>query len=82
MATEHLVQNGNYYGYPPCCIESFVQNFLQHCQTDKQVKAGKYTGFIPCVKHAEEILEGKIKLEDLILSTRKHSKPFLLATCG
>jgi hypothetical protein len=53
---------GKFYGYPDCCIYDFVNKI----RTKEQIKASKYSGFIPCVKHAEEILAKKIKIEDLI----------------
>ena len=53
---------GKFYGYPDCCISDFINKI----KTDKQKKASRHSGFIPCLKHAEEILAKKIKLEDLI----------------
>jgi hypothetical protein len=74
----HMYKTGDYYGYPRCCIKEFMETFYTFGKrTDKQKKASNGLGFIPCVKHAEEILEGKIKVEDLILPTRKHTTPFL-----
>jgi len=58
---------GIYYGYPQCCIDSFFDPFVPAFMRDpiqREVAAG--TGFFPCVKHANEVAEGKIKLEDLI----------------
>jgi len=40
-----------------------------------QLLASK-NGFVLCLKHAKMIVDGKIKIEDLILSTRKHPRPF------
>lgn len=77
MATEHLLHNGNYYGYPLCCIKAFIEQFpnkFANC-TEIQQKAAR-NGFVPCVKHAEQIVEGKLKVEELILPTRKHPRPF------
>mgnify|MGYP006282196489 CR=1 FL=1 len=70
-------QTGDYYGYPRCCQDGFYE-FLacKNKRSSDQRKAGNGTGFIPCVKHTEEILTGKLKLEDLILPTRQHPKPF------
>lgn len=66
-------QTGKYYGYPKCCIDAFANNF--DSITDDQKIAGKGTGFIPCPQHTEMILDGKIKLEDLI-KNRAHKHPF------
>ena len=55
-------KTGKFYGYPDCCII----NFINKIRTKEQIKASRYTGFMPCVKHAKEILAKKIKLEDLI----------------
>jgi hypothetical protein len=70
-----MYTTGDYYGYPRCCTKEFMETFYKQ-KTIEQQKAGNGTGFLPCVKHAEEILAGKIKLTDLILPTRKHPKPF------
>ncbi len=70
-------QTGDYYGYPRCCQNDFYEILCRKKdKTEEQQKAGNGTGFLPCVKHTEEILTEKIKLEDLILPTRKHPKPF------
>ena len=68
---------GNYYGYPKCCIDNFVHNFPLHFKQrpEEQQKTAK-NGFIPCSNHANQILAGKIKIEDVILPTRKESRPF------
>lgn len=70
-------QTGDYFGYPRCCQNEFYEILCKtKDKTEKQQKAANGTGFIPCVKHTEEILTGKLKIEDLILPTRKHPKPF------
>ena len=76
MAEAVLLEKGKYYGYPMCCIQAFIKTYPTNSVTSDQIKASKYTGFIPCVKHTEEILAGKIQLEHLILPTRLHPKPF------
>ena len=38
-------------------------------------KASNKTGFIPCKHHAEEIVNGNLRIEDLI-KNRKHDQPF------
>jgi hypothetical protein len=76
MAEAVLLDKGKYYGYPMCCIQAFIQTYPTNSVTNAQVIVSEYTGFIPCVKHTEEILARKIQLEDLILPTRQHPKPF------
>lgn len=82
MSDQHFISNGNYFGYPKCCINSFVYPIKKYGyiilwsdRSELQKKVSK-NGFIPCKKHAKMILEGKLKIEDLILPTRKHEKPF------
>ncbi len=73
----YMYKTGDYYGYPRCCQKEFYETFYNlGKRTEDQRKAGNGSGFVPCVKHAEEILTGKIKLEDVILPTRKHPKAF------
>jgi hypothetical protein len=71
--------HGHFYGYPPCCIDFFQQalakklKFKDFPLTQQQAAAH---GFVPCEHHAEQILLGKIKIQDIILSTRRCQKPF------
>ncbi len=76
MTEAFLLEKGKYYGYPMCCIQAFIKTYPTNSVTEAQVRASKYTGFIPCVKHTEQILAGILQLEDLILPTRQHPKPF------
>ncbi len=74
-AHRHWRSMGEYYGYPTCCIEEFLQ---KNKVIDRSVEQERVSGsgFVPCHAHAVAILERKIKIEDLILSSRKHPKPF------
>lgn len=63
---------GEYYGYPKCCIEHFCSNIIK---TDEQKIVAKSQGFIPCPDCTKRILDGEIKLEDLI-KDRKCEFPF------
>jgi hypothetical protein len=75
--TDHLWHNGLYYGYPQCCIDNFIETYKKiQKRTDEQERAHMSTGFIPCHKHALEIIAGQRTLESLILPTRKHNRPF------
>jgi len=64
---------GEYYGYPKCCIDSFMernQDKRKVREASKGREVSRRTGFIPCDKHAEEILRGSICIEDLIIDRK------------
>lgn len=74
---------GNYYGYPSCCTDQFCTEGIMHPLTfrlldrDNRTEASKGLGFMPCDKHAKQILDGKITLESLIDNKkRKCPSPF------
>jgi hypothetical protein len=81
FSSDHMVQNGHFYGYPECCIQEFVEPFQKGKsgkwwdRSQVQIDARKH-GFIPCKAHAEEILQGRIRIEQLIQPTRKCTKKF------
>ncbi len=52
-----------------------VQNTKFNEISIERQRATKH-GFVPCQRCAQNILEGKMKLEDCILATRKCPKPF------
>jgi hypothetical protein len=74
---------GEYYGYPKCCVNHFVDNILYGKKSilEYQKKyvnnyeVSKHTGFIPCTRHTNLILKNKMCLEDLIRN-RKCKKKF------
>ena len=68
-------KRGLHYGYPICCIESFSSKLGGIPFNDTQLTVSKYR-FIPCRFHSILIKNGKIKIEELIESTRKESIPF------
>jgi len=68
---------GKELGYPECCINEFCQQppiLLKNSKPTKEDKRrykagflnGEFTGFIPCIEHSKKIIQGEIKLEDLI----------------
>lgn len=68
---------GHQLGYPKCCIDAFcaqppllMQLMGPTEEDDARYKAshmdGKYTGFIPCIEHAKQVLSGEVQLSDLI----------------
>lgn len=64
-------QLGEYYGYPKCCIDEFFERRSCDRNTVKITYktcflASKQSGFVPCKKHAEDIVNKKITLGDLI----------------
>lgn len=84
---EQNFQIGELMGYPNCCIKEFcdqppslMKNKLPTQNDKKRFKAahinGVWSGFIPCVKHANLILSKKIKLSDLIKNRSKDLPPF------
>ncbi len=78
--TDHLYINGRYYGYPECCIETFVELFNKHPRSRERHFACKIVGYIPCASCADKILEGTVRVEDLVSevnSRRNCEKPFI-----
>lgn len=85
MSLDLFKHYGDYFGYPLCCVEEFIRFqkngvILSWKLRPIEQQETARNGFIPCVKHAKEILEGKIRIEDLISIERKHPKPFLRMT--
>ena len=72
--------NGEYFGYPNCCIKSFhvmLQKRLLFKDINEVRRNAAKNGFIPCLNCAKKIVAGKIKIEDLILPTRECPRPFI-----
>jgi hypothetical protein len=78
---------GKELGYPECCIKEFCVQppvLLKYQKPSKddhlRFKAahlnGKFTGFIPCVEHAKQIVQGKITLASLITNRSPEFGPF------
>lgn len=61
---------GLYFGYPKCCILDYYDNYsfeTNKINCDKICKkASGRTGFIPCYLHAKDIIDKKIKIDNLI----------------
>ena len=67
---------GEYYGYPKCCIESFIYNVVTNKPPSRtQKKASGRTGFIPCSYCSWKIKTNKVTLTGLI-SNRRSCNPF------
>lgn len=68
--------NGILMGYPECCINSFCDQPLEE-RTENQHKIGELRfGFIPCITHANSVINGDITLESLITNRDSSLKPF------
>jgi hypothetical protein len=83
--TEENKPIGELLGYPECCIREFCQQppiILQSTAASEDDKIryqaacinGKFTGFIPCIAHARQIVNGKIRLQDLIDLTKRDNR--------
>jgi hypothetical protein len=78
---------GKAFGYPECCIKEFCEQppalLKSRVPTRDDYKRfeashidGQYTGFIPCSRHAKEILAGIIALPSLIKNRDGNIGPF------
>jgi len=73
QTTEHRYELlGKYYGYPKCCIDSFIDDTKR---TQSQIYVDKGLGFIPCNNCATKIMNGENTIEQLI-KNRIFSKVF------
>ena len=69
---------GKYFGYPKCCIKSFIDRVEAEeykMPSRIQQKVCKGTGFVPCSYCAWKVLSKQCTLKDLIVN-RKHRVPF------
>jgi hypothetical protein len=84
--TEQNTPLGIELGYPECCIVDFCTKpplFMELNEPTKddikQYHAGcidgKFTGFIPCKEHAEQILNNEITIDSLISKNRNKMFP-------
>jgi hypothetical protein len=62
---QHLKLAGKFYGYPSCCIKSFISTSIPN-RTASQLLVHNGSGFIPCPECAEKIIMGQTTLEQLI----------------
>jgi len=85
----HLEEIGVAFGYPTCCIQSFLTRSATILETGIrepvhpfQAKMGNSTGFIPCRAHAMMIWEHatdrqkQIQFTKTILGRRRYPLPF------
>jgi hypothetical protein len=73
----HFIVMGTYYGYPVCCIKSFVTNgsWATRCQFPRAPWNG--TGFIPCLDCARHKARNFNRfVNEVILKNRISATPF------
>lgn len=60
-------KQGEYFGYPKCCIKSFIGFISGKKERDPiQIQAAHPEGFVPCKTHAKQILKKKVRVVDLL----------------
>ena len=73
-----ICNDGLFYGYPLCCILYYYHNYsfdtLKLNCDEICLKASNDTGFIPCLIHSEEIINGDVNINDLIDYNIRSSK--------
>lgn len=80
---------GRECGFPECCINAFCNqppvllqlvgpNSQDHARFKAAKINGKFTGFIPCYKHAVQINSGAITLQSLVNNRNPKLPPFPL----
>lgn len=57
---------GEYFGYPQCCIDHFIEEKDTSQQKNSKKDIHKNYGFIPCDECCKRIRSGEIKIDDLI----------------
>ena len=71
-----LRNNGEYFGYPKCCIDYFILGKYKSEELILLLEKIDSKGFLPCPSHCLKILNNEIIIESLI-QNRKHNKPFI-----
>jgi hypothetical protein len=70
-----MYETGKYYGYPNCCINDFVLRMCndQPCEPIQEL-AGKYSGYVPCIKCSKKIDLHRFSIEQIIKNRKCKSK--------
>jgi len=64
---KNIYKNGIYYGYPKCCINSYISHHYNETSfTHIQLCVSSGTGFIPCLRHAEYLCARNMNIETII----------------
>jgi hypothetical protein len=66
--------NGEYFGYPQCCIDFFIKRGVAILNRDfnntklspEHESLSIKTGFVPCTSCAEKVINKEVKITDLI----------------
>lgn len=78
---DFYTKKGEYFGYPNCCIDSFinmVNSNKDFSDLPEVQKKHNREGFTPCEKCCTKIERGEIKIENLIdYSKRVCETPFM-----
>jgi len=75
---KNIYKEGIYYGYPKCCINSYIVNHF-NCKsfTHVQLCVSAGTGFIPCIQHAENLHKENMHIHTIIRKREcPHAFPF------
>lgn len=60
-------KQGEYFGYPKCCIKSFIKYMSgKSKRVPIQNQASHPEGFVPCKEHAIQIIKKNVKVKDLL----------------
>lgn len=66
------LKQGEFFGYPKCCVNSFIKYLSgKGKRTQLQYTTAHPEGFVPCHKHAKQIHKGEIGIKDII---QKHKR--------
>jgi hypothetical protein len=70
------IKNGLYYGYPECCIVTFIQNFTQGnfkaFSSRKHLEGLDGHGFIPCIICHSKLASG-LSIHKLLVNRKHHN---------
>jgi len=62
-----LNKQGEFFGYPKCCVKSFVKYVTgKGKRTRIQSSTAHPEGFVPCEPHAKRIHRGEINVKEII----------------
>jgi hypothetical protein len=79
---EILIENGEYYGYPACCVAEFCKLGLKSDAKRKVHRRGVPwwdTGFLPCASCRPFAMRNFARfVAERIAPNRKHDRPFPL----
>lgn len=67
MFYKTIYNNGIYYGYPKCCINSYISHhYNEKSFTHIQMCVSGGTGFIPCLRHAQDLCKQNSNISNII----------------